>query len=394
METTIRFAQAVASLDQVRLLGVFQRAPRGQSARLFDDIVEVPDAMDAGSLAQGVVRLARRHGRPHRLLGVLEEMQGPLATVREHLGITGPDRATADRFRDKARMKDVLRAHGIPCARHRLLHGESDAVDFARQVPFPWVLKPPAGAGCRSTWRIHSRADLARALRATRPGPFNPVLAEEFLQGREYSFETLTVGGTPRFHSISHYLPGPLEAVENPWIQWCAMLPRDISGPQFDGARQLAARTIQALGIRDAMTHMEWFRRPDGSLAVGEIAARPPGAQIVRMMSYAHDTDMYRAWARAVVDEDCDGPWERRYAVGVAFLRGSGQGRVAQIDGLDRAQALAGSLVVETRLPRTGMPRSSSYEGDGWVIFRHPDTRRVEQALRHTIQSVRVRYAA
>jgi len=36
-------------------------------------------------------------------------------------------------------------------------------------------------------------------------------------------------------------------------------------------------------------------RRDDGSLAIGEIAARPPGANCVRMNSFAHDADMYRA---------------------------------------------------------------------------------------------------
>ena len=46
-------------------------------------------------------------------------------------------------------------------------------------------------------------------------------------------------------------------------------------------------------------THFE--RRDDGSLAIGEIAARPPGANFVEMMGFGHETDMYRAWARAIV---------------------------------------------------------------------------------------------
>ena len=41
------------------------------------------------------------------------------------------------------------------------------------------------------------------------------------------------------------------------------------------------ARAVKALGLETGFTHMEWFRRDDGSLAIGEIAARPPGAHIV-----------------------------------------------------------------------------------------------------------------
>src|SRR5437762_13545861 len=110
-----------------------------------------------------------------------------------------------------------------------------------------------------------------------------PVLAEEFLRGREFSFETITLGGVPRIESISQYQPTCLEVLENPWIQWCCVLPRDISGAQYDGARKMARGAIAALGLTDGMTHMEWFQRPDGSLVIGEIAQRPPGANITTM---------------------------------------------------------------------------------------------------------------
>src|SRR4029078_3501459 len=115
-------------------------------------------------------------------------------------------------------------------------------------------------------------------------------------------------------------------------------------------------------------THMEWFQRDDGTLAIGEIAARPPGANIVRLKGLGHGTHLYSAWARAVVDDAFDGPYERRYAVGCAYLRGVGRGRVLRVNGVERAQQLIGRLVVEARLPSRGDPRSDSYEGDGYVI--------------------------
>lgn len=152
-------------------------------------------------------------------------------------------------------------------------------------------------------------------------------------------------------------------------------------------------RAIGALGLETGMTHMEWFRRDDGSLAIGEIAARPPGAHIVLANSYAHDADLYRAWARAVVDDAFDGPFERRYAVGVAYLRGVGRGRVVRVTGVDRANEMVGKLVVESRLPSVGAPRSDSYEGDGYVIVRDPDTEVVKAAMKTVIETIQVHYA-
>jgi len=61
--------------------------------------------------------------------------------------IRGMDASEARNFRDKSRMKDVLYAHGIPCARHRLAANSREALAFAEECGFPLVLKPPAGAG-------------------------------------------------------------------------------------------------------------------------------------------------------------------------------------------------------------------------------------------------------
>lgn len=392
LDTTMRFARAAASLAGVRFLGIMQEAPRGDDAALFVDMVTVSDGLDTRQLTEAAELLRRRHGGLHRVLGILEPLQVQLGEVRRALGVHGTSADTADLFRDKARMKDELRRHGLPCARHRLIRSWQDAESFVAEVGLPIVLKPPAGMACKATWRIRSADDLRAALSAIHASPENPALAEEFLHGREYSFETITIGGKVRFRSISRYYPAPLEVMETPWIQWVCALPRDISQPEYADAHDLGVRAVTALGLDTGFTHMEWFRRDDGSLAIGEIAARPPGANIVRMNSFAHDADMYRAWARAVVDDAFDGPFERRYAVGCAFLRGVGRGRVLRVTGVERAQELVGRHVVESRLPTPGAARSDSYEGDGHIIVRHPDTAVVEAALKTVIETIQVHY--
>lgn len=398
LETTLRFSAAIASLADVRLLGIFREAPRGDAARLFADAEVVADPFDPRQLVEAARRLIARHGPLHRLLGILEDAQVQLAIARQELGLEGPSVETTTAFRDKAHMKDLLRSKKLPCARHALLHGPEPAWAFAETAGFPMVLKPPAGAGCRATYRVSSPQELARVLDEVRPQPDRPVLAEEFLTGAEYSFETLTVGGKVRFHSITRYYPSPLEVMENPWIQWAVVLPRDISGPEFDAVKKLGPKVVKAFGLKDGMTHMEWFRRPDGSVAIGEIAARPPGARIVDITGAAHvdaagrPVDLYRAWARAVVDGAFDGPWERRYAVGVAFLRGMGRGRIVAVEGLDEAQRKMGKLVIDARLPKVGWQRAQGYEGEGTVIVRHEDTEVVKKAILELITTVRVRY--
>jgi hypothetical protein len=393
LETTLRFARAAARLPGVRLLAVVQDPPRGSDRKIFDDVVRVKDGLSTPHLAEAVELLRRKYGQPQRIIGVLEVLQVQLATLRAHFGVPGTDPDTADLFRDKARMKDRLRAAGLPVARHALIRTRSDAEQFMRLVGFPMVLKPPAGMGAKATFRVNSAEDLFRAVGGMGASPDNPVLAEEFLTGEEGSFDTVTVGGVPRADSISYYLPTPLQVLENPWIQWCCLLPRSIETPEFSEVRRVGVKAIQVLGLKDGFTHMEWFRRPDGSVAIGEIAQRPPGANITRMIGLANDIDPYRAWARAVIDGAFDGPWQRRHSVGCAFFRGMGRGRVSAVTGVAEANRVVGRYVEEAELPRVGAPKSDSYEGDGHAIVRAESTDVVRRVLRTMIESVKVHYA-
>jgi len=391
-DVTMRFVRAAARHPDVRLLGIVHTPPSGPDAGVYADYVRVTDPLSANDVLEATGVLKQRHGQPDRIIGILEALMVQLAMARAAFGVPGTTPGVADLFRDKARMKAALAAAGLPVARCRLLRNEEDARAFAETAGLPAVVKPPAGMGAKSTWRVESLPELLRAVQGMGASEANPILAEEFLRGREFSFETITVGGQPRLESISHYLPSCLEVLENPWIQWTCLLPRDVSGPDYAPARQVARAAIAALGLEDGMTHMEWFQRPDGTPVIGEIAQRPPGANISLMTGLAHDTDIYRAWIRAVVDGAFDGPWERKYAVGCAYLRGMGRGRVASLSGVQEAHEAVGRLVVEARLPTIGAPKGDGYEGDGYVVLRDPSTEVVRDALKLVVETVKVHY--
>src|SRR4051794_36805573 len=358
LEATARFVRVAAELPGVRSGLVtcepVDRIPPDLRERLAAHW-RVDDALDPRQLAWAVSGLAGQLGRVERLVGALEQLQVPLAQVRESLGIEGMDVRTAINVRDKSQMKETLQAAGIPCARHALVRSAGQATAFADQVGFPLVAKPPAGAGAQSTFRLDDGDMLRGWLAAVPVSDSDPALLEEFLTGEEHTFDSVTLGGATVWSSIADYRPPPLEVLRNPWIQWTVLLPRDISGPRYEGIHRWGPAALKALGVTDALTHMEWFARPDGSVAVSEVAARPPGAQLTSMHGYAHDFDLYRAWAELVILGRFDAP-ERRFASGTAYLRGMGHGRVRAGQGIDAAQQQIGPLVVEARLPRRGQP--------------------------------------
>ena len=136
----------------------------------------VDDVLDVEQLRGAVQQVATRIDGVERLFGAYEQLQVPLAQVREELGIAGLPVQAALNFRDKSRMKDVLRAARLPCARHVLVETYLDAIRFAERVGFPLVIKPQAGAGAISTYRVDDAAALGEALDMTRPSVNAPLV--------------------------------------------------------------------------------------------------------------------------------------------------------------------------------------------------------------------------
>jgi biotin carboxylase len=391
MPATVRFVRAVADVPGTQVVVISSDPAESFGDTPLDGHWHLANCLDVDALTQAVAEVGGRTGGVDRLLGILENLQVQLGEVRRRLGIPGIGPDVADNFRDKARMKAVFEAAGVPCARSRRVASGPEAIDFASEVGYPFVAKPLAGAGARNTFRVDSDARLGEWLATSPPSDAQPMLLEEFMTGQEHSFDSVLIGGEMVWHSISRYLPSPLDVLEHPWIQWCVLLPRSID--DHADIVTTAGRALHALGLGDGLSHMEWFRRPDGSIAISEVGARPPGSQFMTLMSYAHDTDLYAAWARLAVDGVFDPP-QRSYACGGAYLRAQGSGRaIVAIEGLDQVSDETRSRVVEVSLPLARAAPTGTYDGDGYVVVRDPDTAVVEMALSEIISKVRVEVA-
>lgn len=402
LENTNRYLRAFSELaarERVRL-SVISADPESSIPPAFRPGItghyRIDDCMDPAQLLVAARAITRALGPIDRLAGVLEQLQLPMAEVRDALDIDGLRLATARNFRDKDRMKDVLRAAGVPVAGSALVRSADELVAAVGRLGYPLIVKPPAGLGARATFRVEDADDLAAL---TPPTADAPLQLEEFVRAREHTCETVTIRGVPVWRSGTRYFPSPLEVLETPWVQYCVLLPReeeDAVWTAFHPTNQaaLAALLGDAAGTAagTALTHMEWFLRDDGTRLVNEVGARPPGANIMPLMGLAHDTDLFADWARLVAKDEFT-PRPRRHAAGSAFLRGHGKGaRVVSVTGVQEAVARCGDALIALRPPRVGQARSEGYEGEGWALVRHPTTEGVKQALRALIETIVVRY--
>ena len=107
------------------------------------------------------------------------------------------------------------------------------------------------------------------------------------------------------------------------------------------------------------------------------------------MIARAHDVDFVGAWTRLMIEGTFAKP-TRMYAVATAYLRGQGTGRVVGIDGLEAVQQEVGPLICDVRLPTMGQVPTGSYEGEGFIMLRHPETATAQRALQYVVSTVRV----
>jgi biotin carboxylase len=295
-------------------------------------------------------------------------------------------------------MKAVLREHGVPVAKSALCQSGAELRRFIDRVGYPIIVKPQAGLGSKGTHRIEREGDLvALEQLGLSPSSVTPLQAEQFVRAKEHTCETVTIHGKPVWRSGTRYFPSPLEVLENPWIQYCVLLPREVEAPwtQFSATNTAALEALfgpnpQVSGT--ALTHMEWFLCDDGSMLVSEVGARPPGVHIMPMMGLTHGTDLIADWAELIAFDRFT-PRARTCAAGAAFFRGQGNGdQVVSVTGVQHALEIAGSALVEFQAPKVGQSRASGYEGEGYAIVKHEQTEGVKRALLALIENVQVRY--
>ena len=321
------------------------------------------------------VRRVQRRGWVDRLEATVEAHMLPVARVREAATIPGTSVETAFLCRDKPTMKEFLRQRGISTAASAAVGSAEEARAFAARVGYPIIFKPRDGAGAANTERIDSDGQLEQAIRAHGIDRGHSVAAEEFIEGHEGFYDTLSIDGEPAYEFISHYYPGVLDAMRHRWITPYLVTTNRLDEPGYDEAKTMGRAVLRDLGIGTSATHMEWFFGPKG-LKFAEIGCRPPGVRVWDLYGAANEIDLYREWANAIVHGRVMSPLSRRYSAAMVALRPNRDGRVTGYEGLEDIQRRFGRWVLDSHLPPPGHPTQpieAGYMANAWIRLRHPD---------------------
>ena len=299
------------------------------------------------------------------------------AELREMLDIGGMHTEQTELFRDKKKMKDALDAAGLRTPRNVTATGSEAIRAAVVTIGFPLVIKPIAGAGSANTHEVRDEAGLEFAISDV--GEHRKVSVEEYIEGEEYTFDTVCANGDILYENIAWYRPKPIIGRNVEWISMQTVNLRNPERPELAAGRELGRQVIETLGFRTGFTHMEWFLTPSGEAVFGEIGGRAPGGRSVDLMNYSNDFDVYLGWAQAITRGEFNQTAHRRYNAAAIFKRARGQGRISAIHGLEGLRRRFGEhIVVEDLLPIGASRRNwrQTLLSDGYLIVRHAELER------------------
>ncbi|QDU84661.1 argininosuccinate lyase [Planctomycetes bacterium Pla163] len=270
--------------------------------------------------------------RPAAVVATAERTVVVAAHLREAFGAPGNSRRTALACADKVVMKRAMQEHDVPVATWREVTARTTAKELVDALGLPLMLKPRRDSGGRKQRRVTTVEGAERALAeiaALESGGYG-WLAEGWVEGVEMSVESFVHGGNAIFFNPTEYFV-PRHA---------NILPAVLRPESAREIRAFAERAVEAAGVERGITHVELFRTRRG-LVLGELASRPPGGRLMKLLARAWGFDPWEALLRIELGECPTLPTEPRRTSGVWIVH-PGAGRLRAIHGVDTARAVPG----------------------------------------------------
>lgn len=230
--------------------------------------------------------------RYRAVIGLSERDVLRAAYLRQRFGLAGQHWESAWNFRSKIQMKDLARAHNLPCPIYRKVEHSFDLIEFIEEHGFPVVLKPIDSAGSVGTTVIEMQQELEDLLARGVPENWE---VEKFVQGDLYHVDGFVYNGEIVFTSVCKYVESCLSFHEEGKFTGSFMIDQS-----SDIARRLSDRTAEHIRIMapplHTPFHAEFFHTPDDKIILCEIASRTGGGRINNQIEQAFGVNLNKTW--------------------------------------------------------------------------------------------------
>src|SRR3989449_4529053 len=345
---------------------------------------------DPGVAARAAVEFART--TPIDVVVGVDDHTTVLASaISAALGLHHNSVTAVAAARNKHRMRELLRAQGVPVPRFALFSVDDDPATIAEKIAFPCVVKPISlSASCgvirandcdEFVAAFHRVAVLLKKLGEETLGEgTGKILVEDFVPGREVALEGLLTNGELRVLAL---FDKP-DALDGPFFEETIYVtPSRLPAAVQREVMSCAARAARALGLGEGPVHGE-LRVSDRGVWVIEIAARSIGGRCSQTLRFAAGLSLEEVILRHALRMDIPSLDREGRAAGVMMLPIPRAGMLEEVRGREEALTVPGieDLEITTQLGDELVPLPEGTRYLGFLISRGETPEAVEAALR------------
>lgn len=301
------------------------------------------------------VEIAKEESEPIAgVIAFVEHSVPAAAAVAAELGLPFISPDTAEKSRDKLSMRTAFEKVGISQPRFALASSVEEALEAAKSVSYPLVMKPIIGGGSMFVRRVDSPEELAEHFEEIRAGAwagfdYDPlfflksrysegILLEEFLKGNEISVESYVQNGETTVVAV-HDKPMPMDG---PFFEETFYAtPTVLTGETLEKVKQFTMLAHEGLGITQGATHTEFRVSPSGEPYILETGARLGGGPVYQSVLLSTGIDMVEVLTKVSLGEAVDVvvDSEKIRHVGFSLHFGEQPGELVAVEGIESLEA-------------------------------------------------------
>ena len=294
---------------------------------------------------QRILEVARRHNIDGIMTVASDVPMQTIAAVRECMGLNGINKRTALNATNKAEMRMCLDKAGVPIPRYFVADNLDEFIALCSNFDKKFVVKASDNSGNRGVSLVDDPLDKDKLISAFKYAKENTrdgrVLLEDYMDGKEFSVEGISVGGV--YHVIQ--VTDKITTGAPYFVEMGHTQPSAENEEVLNNIQSVAKNGVAALGILDGPSHTEIKLTSDGPKIV-EIGARLGGGCITtHLVPLSTGIDMVGANINIALGQTPDISHKYTKGSAIRFFKCE-PGVFSGITGVEKASSLKGVIEI------------------------------------------------
>jgi carbamoyl-phosphate synthase large subunit len=247
-------------IEQAKLMGLYTIAIDPDPNAICKSIVDSFDVID-GNNYEKTFEVAKKNNIVGIVTSATDKPLLMMARIARALGLPFYSTKTAIISTDKFLMKKAFIKGNIPCANGKLISSNEEISDFC----FPVIIKPRDNSGSRGVIYCSNKDEVEKTFTEVKQyTKKDSILVEEYIEGKEYSIESLHYNGKSEVIQYTEKITTP-----HPYnVELGHIQPANLSLDTKEKINQIISKIGVCLNFKNCASHTELIINSKGIFVI------------------------------------------------------------------------------------------------------------------------------